>query len=153
MSGDEVPRGPVARRDESGRWDSESAAEAGRRSVVARRAQRARREAKLERKLLAGQAADSELVEWAELTIGARAMLADTAFLGASVLAARIAKGDIADRYLHYAATAIEKLTNVGRLESGEPTSFGVSVSASADDFAQWLADLRASATATSRED
>lgn len=150
MSGDEVPRGPVTRGKDPGQpWDSAAAAEAGRRSGVARREKRARRDVVLEQKLLAGKASDAELVEWSELTIGARGLLADTAFLGASVLARRIAQGDVPDRHVHYVATAIEKLTNVGRLESGEPTSFGVSVAANTDDWSRWLDGLRADAEAT----
>lgn len=76
--------------------------------------------------------------------------LRDAAFTGAYVLVGRLASGQVGDRHVHYVAQAIEKLVNVGRLESGEATSHSLSVTAGADDFRQWIEAQRGQVTAAS---
>jgi hypothetical protein len=118
----------------------------GRRSVASRRRRKALAEQRLATaaELVNGVAVVGELLDVAALLGGAREGVGPTAFAGALVLADRIRRGQVADRHVHYAAQAVAKLVEVGRLEAGEATSHSLSVAASPADFEKYVRELRA---------
>lgn len=132
-----------------GRFTRENAQEMAQRAVVARRERAEARRSDEASGRRVGAARDEaatavdELLEVAAGLVGARAALGQTAFAGALVLTDRVRRGKVEDRHLHYAAQAIEKLTNVGRLEAGEPTSATLSVTANPADFRAWVQGIK----------
>jgi hypothetical protein len=118
------------------RFTSETASAAGRRGAAARQAKALARKETAEDQT-------GTLLELAKVLGGARNGVGPTAFAGALALADRIRQGKVPDRHVHYAAQAVAKLVEVGRLEAGDPTSTSLSVTATATDFGEWLHRLR----------